>query len=150
LVTSAIIQVDQLVDEDWPLEVIGRDGVARNLTCHPGDMILYESHSTIHGRPFALNGDYYANLFVHFEPVGHSMRHAQQSMPSSETAQASYERAWSHHQQQQDQHDDEDDSNDKDAAPSPTLPYYVPIDKEARWRQQFEYEKDAKVCDFFV
>lgn len=31
---------------------------------------MYESHSLIHGRPFPLNGRYYANIFVHFEPLG--------------------------------------------------------------------------------
>lgn len=35
----------------------------------PGDMVLYESHSVIHGRPFPLKGKYFANVFVHFEPV---------------------------------------------------------------------------------
>jgi hypothetical protein len=35
----------------------------------PGDMVLYESLSVIHGRPFPLQGEYYANLFVHFEPL---------------------------------------------------------------------------------
>jgi prolyl 4-hydroxylase len=50
LVTSAIINVDQDVDEDWPLEVIGHDGVAYNITMEPGDMLLYESHSIIHGE----------------------------------------------------------------------------------------------------
>ncbi len=34
-----------------------------------------ESHSVLHGRPFPLKGRYLANLFVHFEPVGHSLRH---------------------------------------------------------------------------
>mmetsp|Transcript_16261 Transcript_16261/g.22921 ORF Transcript_16261/g.22921 Transcript_16261/m.22921 type:complete len:112 (-) Transcript_16261:224-559(-) len=33
-----------------------------------GDLVLYESHSLIHGRPFPLKGKKYANLFVHFEP----------------------------------------------------------------------------------
>lgn len=33
-------------------------------------MILYESHSILHGRPFPLKGRYMANLFVHFEAVG--------------------------------------------------------------------------------
>ena len=156
LVTSAIIPIDQQVDEDWPLEVIGRDGLARNLTSHTGDMILYESHSTIHGRPFPLQGEYYANLFLHFEPVGHSMRHAQQ-MSGQETAQESFERAWEYHQQQE-QSDNEGNEAVKDddsledfitgdyAAPSPTLPYYVPPDKEGRWNQQFEYEKEVTVC----
>jgi hypothetical protein len=113
LVISAIINVAQGSsngDESWPLEVIGHDGIAVNITmvcfpkliflcghcrwflttpfltnivvvvashCHgvddavltpsslfarvqqkePGDMILYESHSVIHGRPFPLQAE---------------------------------------------------------------------------------------------
>jgi len=75
LVSSAIIQVDQDVDEPWPIEVIGHDGKAHNVTMEPGDMVLYESHSVLHGRPFPLKGRFYANLFVHFEPTGHTLRH---------------------------------------------------------------------------
>lgn len=72
LVSSAIICVDADVEEPWPLEVIGHDGKAHNVTMEPGDMVLYESHSIIHGRPFPLKGEYVANLFVHFEPENHS------------------------------------------------------------------------------
>lgn len=54
LISSAIINVDQDVDEPWPLEVIGHDGVARNITMEPGDMVLYESHSVLHGEFFGL------------------------------------------------------------------------------------------------
>jgi len=36
LVTSVIIQVDQDVDEPWPLEVYGHDGTATNVTMEPG------------------------------------------------------------------------------------------------------------------
>lgn len=32
-------------------------------------MILYESHSLVHGRPFPLKGRYFANIFIHFEPT---------------------------------------------------------------------------------
>lgn len=70
LVSSAIINVDQDVDEPWPLEVIGHDGIARNVTMEPGDLVLYESHSVIHGRQFPLKGRFMANVFIHFEPVG--------------------------------------------------------------------------------
>jgi len=75
LVSSAIINVAQDTDEPWPIEVISHDGRAYNVTMEPGEMVLYESHSVIHGRPFPLKGRFYANLFVHFEPVGHSLRH---------------------------------------------------------------------------
>ena len=41
LICSAIINVAQEgVDEPWPLEVIGRDGYAVNITMEPGEMIL--------------------------------------------------------------------------------------------------------------
>ena len=70
LVSSVIINVDQDVEEPWPLEVYGVDGVARNITMEPGDMVLYESHSVIHGRPFPLRGNFFANAFLHFEPIG--------------------------------------------------------------------------------
>jgi len=75
LVSSAIINVAQDVDEDWPIEVIGHDGKAHNVSMAPGDMVLYESHSILHGRPFPLKGRYYANIFIHFEPTGHTLRH---------------------------------------------------------------------------
>lgn len=70
LVSSAIINVAQDLDEPWPLEVIGHDGKAHNVTLLPGEMALYESHSIIHGRPFPLKGKFMANVFVHFEVVG--------------------------------------------------------------------------------
>lgn len=75
LVSSAIINVAQDLDEDWPLEVTGHDGRSKNVTMKPGDMVLYESHSVLHGRPFPLKGRYMANIFIHFEPTGHSLRH---------------------------------------------------------------------------
>ena len=57
-------------DYSWELEVYDRDGNAVNVTMAPGDMVLYESGSLIHGRPFPLKGRYYANIFIHFEPTG--------------------------------------------------------------------------------
>jgi len=75
LVSSAIVNVAQDVDEPWPIEVIGHDGRAHNVTMEPGDMVLYESHSVLHGRPFPLKGRFFANIFIHFEPVGHTLRH---------------------------------------------------------------------------
>ncbi|KAL7490348.1 hypothetical protein ACHAW6_016170 [Cyclotella cf. meneghiniana] len=69
LISSAIINVDQRVEEPWPLEAYDHEGRAHNITLEPGEMILYESHSVLHGRPFALQGDYYANIFVHFKPM---------------------------------------------------------------------------------
>lgn len=38
-------------------------------------ILCSSSHSVLHGRPFPLKGRYYANIFIHFEPTGHSLRH---------------------------------------------------------------------------
>jgi len=59
LVSSCIVNVAQDIDEPWPLEVIDRQGNAVNVTMEPGDMVLYESHSLIHGRPFPLKGRFF-------------------------------------------------------------------------------------------
>jgi prolyl 4-hydroxylase len=56
LVSSCIINVDQDVDEPWVLEVYDRHDRAVNITMEPGDMVLYESGSLVHGRPFPLKG----------------------------------------------------------------------------------------------
>jgi prolyl 4-hydroxylase len=97
LVISAIINVDQDCDEPWPLEVIGHDGVAVNLTMEPGDMVLYESHSVIHGRPYPLSGTYYANLFLHFEPFSYTanleQKMAQQKQDKGMSAKELFEQA---------------------------------------------------------
>mmetsp|Transcript_4391 Transcript_4391/g.12590 ORF Transcript_4391/g.12590 Transcript_4391/m.12590 type:complete len:419 (+) Transcript_4391:2024-3280(+) len=70
LVSSCIINVDQDVDEPWILEVYDRHDRAVNVTMEPGDMVLYESGSLVHGRPYALKGNFFANIFIHFEPTG--------------------------------------------------------------------------------
>ncbi|KAL3923061.1 MAG: hypothetical protein SGILL_001868 [Bacillariaceae sp.] len=70
LVVSAMINVAQDMDEDWPLEVYDHEGYAHNVTLQPGDMLLFESASVIHGHPFPLKGRYYASIFLHFEPTG--------------------------------------------------------------------------------
>ena len=71
LVTSAILQIAQDINEPWPVEVYSHAGKAYNVSMKPGDMVLYESHSVLHGRPHPLNGTFYANIFVHFIPVDH-------------------------------------------------------------------------------
>jgi len=94
LIASAIINVaqDPTMTEDWPLEVIDRRGKATNISMVPGDMIFYESGTLIHGRPFALLGSYYANVFVHFEPTGRKLKHVhnEDMMYDSENNPAGY------------------------------------------------------------
>jgi hypothetical protein len=59
LVSSCIIQVAQDIDEPWPIEVYDHAGKAYNVTMQPGDMVLYESHTVLHGRPFPMKGRKY-------------------------------------------------------------------------------------------
>ena len=69
-VISAIINVDQdLAGEDWKLEVIGYDGIRKEITMKPGEIVLYESCKLIHGRPRMFEGRRYANIFYHYSPV---------------------------------------------------------------------------------
>lgn len=70
LVASAMVNVAQDVEEDWPMEIYDHSGQAHNVTLQPGEMLLFESHSILHGRPFPLKGKFYAMLFIHFEPTG--------------------------------------------------------------------------------
>ena len=139
LVSSAIINVDQDIDEPWPLEVIGHDGIAHNITMEPGEMILYESHSVIHGRPYPLKGSFYANLFVHFEPLGHTLRHTQNMKENlSDSAKLAYEKAF--------QNSKVKSNKEKETGKSAAkVPHYVPLEKEERWKQQFDFEMDVKV-----
>mmetsp|Transcript_31574 Transcript_31574/g.65674 ORF Transcript_31574/g.65674 Transcript_31574/m.65674 type:complete len:604 (+) Transcript_31574:38-1849(+) len=71
-VLSAVIHVASTTREPWVMEMLGHDGKVYNLTTEPGDMVLYEGQSVIHGRPFPMNGVFHSDIFVHFEPFGYS------------------------------------------------------------------------------
>jgi hypothetical protein len=68
LIVSSILQIDQDVDEPWPL-VVELDGRRREIVLEPGQMLLYEGATTLHGRPSPLMGRSFANLFVHYRPA---------------------------------------------------------------------------------
>jgi hypothetical protein len=67
-VVSAIINVDNEVNEPWLLEIMDHDGELHYVEMDPGDMVYYESARLLHGRPQPMNGTYYANIFVHYAP----------------------------------------------------------------------------------
>ena len=71
-VLSVIIHIDKKVNKDWPLVIFDRDRKKkyRIYLDKKTDMVLYESVTLVHGRPYPLEGDYYANLFIHFKPQG--------------------------------------------------------------------------------
>ena len=69
-VISSILQIDQDLGQstDWFLEVIDFNGQRQNITLHPGEMLLYESATLIHGRPSTFHGKFFANCFLHYKP----------------------------------------------------------------------------------
>lgn len=139
LVSSAIINVAQDVDEPWPIEVYGHDGKATNVTMEPGDMVLYESHSVLHGRPFPLKGRFYANIFVHFEPVGHSLRHNAKLENDVKDVHTKYKEAVARGV----------GGHEVDQAESDLPPYLIPgTPEEANWRNQHPTGKRSKQRSF--
>lgn len=123
-------------------------------------MVLYESHSVIHGkhlirltrpcssenhnnlltvqllyrdetgRPFPLHGRFYANVFLHFEPYGHTERHNEKQAHDATTRQTAKERY-----------------EKSLTSPSPPslkydLPAYIKAgsEEEVKWRQQYIFQ----------
>ena len=69
-VISAIINVDQEVEEDWPLFIQDNRGEDHEVILRPGEMIWYESARLIHSRQRPLRGHHYDNVFIHYKPRG--------------------------------------------------------------------------------
>lgn len=67
-VLSVIVNVAQAgMDAPWPLHIEDHGtGVVNRVELRPGQMAFYESARCMHGRPEPLQGDAFANLFVHF------------------------------------------------------------------------------------
>lgn len=68
-IISAIINVAQNVRTDWPLHIEDNYYRDHQVIMTPGDMIFYEGGRLQHGRPVALEGESFANIFCHFKPV---------------------------------------------------------------------------------
>lgn len=68
-VVSAIINVDQDVQEDWDLLILDHEDNEHSVRMRPGDMVLYESAKLLHGRPKPFKGAHYDNIFAHYRPV---------------------------------------------------------------------------------
>jgi prolyl 4-hydroxylase len=68
-IISAILNVAQQVEKDWPLVIHDHFGRRYAVMLKPGEMLFYESARLKHGRPKALDGEYFANVFVHAMPA---------------------------------------------------------------------------------
>jgi prolyl 4-hydroxylase len=65
-IVSVIVQVDQDVDEDWPLYLENHQGTWDKVILKPGDYILYEGCRLEHGRMEKLRGREFRNVFIHY------------------------------------------------------------------------------------
>ncbi|MEM9302139.1 MAG: hypothetical protein AAGE01_08520 [Pseudomonadota bacterium] len=73
-IISSTVCIDSDVDEPWPLYIADIEGNAFTVDMTPGDAVFYEGASLVHGRPWPLNGDWYAGMFVHYRPTGMARR----------------------------------------------------------------------------
>ena len=68
-VISCIYHIASANDaKPWPLLIEDYDGNTMAVVLKPGDMLLYESAKNFHGRPIALDGNWYSSLFLHYYP----------------------------------------------------------------------------------
>lgn len=68
-IISGILHIHrENMDTDWPLVIINRQGQRQDVFMKPGDLVLYESASLPHSREKPLQGDYYVNMFIHYQP----------------------------------------------------------------------------------
>lgn len=73
-IISVILNVDQDVDEDWPLIIQDNYYRTHHVILKPGDMVFYEGARLEHGRPTAFKGTSFANIFCHFKPTDYIPR----------------------------------------------------------------------------
>ena len=53
----------------WPLRILDHSGNSHDVNMQPGEAVLYESARLLHARPEPLEGEWFANAFVHFRTV---------------------------------------------------------------------------------
>ena len=105
------------------------------------------------GRPFALKGNYYANVFIHFEPIGHSQKHSERTNGNVETAGKLYRHAIQNYNKQKKNYNKDAECMTSNTCPSTTnnmettkqkkmIPDYIPpyTEKETKWLQEKEAE----------
>lgn len=68
-IISAILNIDQETNRDWPLEIDDHVYRRHRLVLQPGEMVLYEGGRLRHGRPEPLDGASFCNVFVHYRPT---------------------------------------------------------------------------------
>jgi len=68
-IISSTICVAHYLHKPWPLYIEDIDGSPHEISMEPGEMVFYEGAKLMHGRPYPLEGRFYAGLFLHYTPV---------------------------------------------------------------------------------
>ena len=68
-VVSSTICVDHRLNGPWPLYIEDDGGRPHEVAIEPGEMVFFEGARLMHGRPYPLDGEFYANIFVHYTPL---------------------------------------------------------------------------------
>lgn len=74
-IISAILNVDQETNVDWPLLIEDNYYRKHQVMLKPGEMVFYEGARLLHGRPVPFQGTFFANIFCHFKPIDYVPRH---------------------------------------------------------------------------
>ena len=67
-IIGTIINIEQDLISQWPLEIEDHDGKVHKIYLEPGEVIFYESATLMHGRPVPLEGKLFSNVFCHYMP----------------------------------------------------------------------------------
>lgn len=67
-IISVILNIAQQVNSDWELQIDDHMGRRHAVTLKPGELLFYEGARLDHGRILPLDGDSFANIFLHFRP----------------------------------------------------------------------------------
>jgi prolyl 4-hydroxylase len=68
-VVSSTMCVDHRLNSPWPLYIEDDRGRGHEVSIEPGEMVFFEGARLRHGRPYPLDGEYYANIFLHYTPL---------------------------------------------------------------------------------
>ena len=65
-VISSTLCLGHQLDGPWPFQIETEDGRVHQIDLEPGDLLLYEGARLKHGRPYPLDGAFYATLSFHY------------------------------------------------------------------------------------
>jgi hypothetical protein len=68
-IVSSTICVGKETEGPWPLSIEDAEGELHEVAIEPGEMLFYEGAYLRHGRPYPLQGSYYAGIYLHYRPA---------------------------------------------------------------------------------